>query len=131
MRTLRLFACIAVAGLGCPGIALAGVTVNYTCQGGTQFVVEYAADGKTALVLKDMGRQQLKDTALTTQSADAGILFTGQPPIVVNDPRFKANEFAAVQLEASLVRLTGAARDKIELRQGRRSFQCEASSPIN
>jgi hypothetical protein len=111
--------------------AHAADVINYTCQGGSQLVIEYSSDGKTALIVSDTGRQGLANTALTAQPVESGILFAGQPPVMTNDPRFQANGFSAAQLEVSLVKVTGAARAKVSLAQGRRSFECDASGASN
>lgn len=129
MRKTTLVTCITVAGIAFAGSSEAADRVNYVCQGGSQLVIEYAPDGKSALIVSDAGRQGLSNTALTAQPAESGMLFVGQPPVVVNDPRFQTNGFSPVQLEFSLVKVTGETRDKIGVRQGRRFFECNASGP--
>jgi hypothetical protein len=129
MKKTAWMVCATVAATTFSAGSKAGDLVNYVCQGGTQFVVDYASDGKTALIVVDKGRQGLANTALSAQPVESGMLFTGQPPIVVNDPRFHTNQFSAIQLEFSLVKLTGSSRNKIGVRQGRRYFECESSGP--
>ena len=126
---LVAFTAVAIATFAAK--ADAADVINYICQGGSQLAIEYSSDGKTALIVSDTGRQGLADTALTAQPVASGVLYTGQPPVMVNDPRFKTNGFSAVQLEASLVKVTGSERVKVGLTQGRRSFECEASGASN